>query len=616
MTTNLNSMHLEMGVNPEYTDRYTTSVESSVVQKALSGDTAAFARMCCAYVNQIYTYIYYQVKDQNATGELVTEIFLEAYKKIQTYKDSQDFLLWLYRIAHDYLATDPRFFSSIPFPERQTVILKFLLGLNNQEVAWVTGQKTSLIKMLQAQALSNLKPTGNKASIKLSRSFCETLDNCFLRISSGESIERCLFQNARIRNQLEPLLLLGLSIARHPKVKPDINFKVNLFKILETRFQRLSRQFADIRQPKVQIVSQQPQTSAKQEVAEEPVEIEAGTPGIMSKLFLTIKSSRILSISIAAMVVAIVAISLLLSGVLQKFASSGASGMDCMLEVISGTVSIQNPGEDKWQTITGEVNTPDSARIKTGSTARASLTCPDGSKIVLTSDTEIEILNAKYNDEAGSAVTEIKQYSGKITSKVNEQLNTGSHFSIDTPAALVTVIGTEFTTEITPDSSTQISVIKGTVKVKANGKEVLVKAGYQLTVEMGASPGEPIPISSPEKTNPPDATPGSIPLSNVKYTLQVESTTGGRVILPVEVTGEYDENSEIKLVALADSGYAFSGWTGDIDYIHDIHAADTYLTIRDNCVITANFVRTYTLTIRTLGSSISVIPPREYPAGQ
>jgi len=96
---------------------------------------------------------------------------------------------------------------------------------------------------------------------------------------------------------------------------------------------------------------------------------------------------------------------------------------------------------------------------------------------------------------------------------------------------------------------------------------------------------------------------------NAKYkggrTLTVTSTIGGSVVLPGESIYSYDKNTVVNLEAVADTGYVFVNWTGDVDEVDDINAASTTVKMKDDYVITANFVKTYTLTIHcNLGGSV------------
>jgi uncharacterized repeat protein (TIGR02543 family) len=75
----------------------------------------------------------------------------------------------------------------------------------------------------------------------------------------------------------------------------------------------------------------------------------------------------------------------------------------------------------------------------------------------------------------------------------------------------------------------------------------------------------------------------------VQYTLTVSSTTGGSVTTPGEGTFAYDEGEVVELVAEADAGYHFDGWTGDVATVAKVNKAKTTITIDDDKSIAAKF---------------------------
>jgi len=75
----------------------------------------------------------------------------------------------------------------------------------------------------------------------------------------------------------------------------------------------------------------------------------------------------------------------------------------------------------------------------------------------------------------------------------------------------------------------------------------------------------------------------------VTYTLTITSTAGGNVTEPGEGTHTYDADTVVALKAVADTGYVFVNWTGDVDTIEDVNASETSITMNDNYTITANF---------------------------
>lgn len=73
------------------------------------------------------------------------------------------------------------------------------------------------------------------------------------------------------------------------------------------------------------------------------------------------------------------------------------------------------------------------------------------------------------------------------------------------------------------------------------------------------------------------------------HDLIVDSTDGGQVSAPGEGTFPYDCGTVVDLVAEAEPGYHFVEWTGDVDTVVAVDAAETAITMSGNYSITANF---------------------------
>ena len=73
------------------------------------------------------------------------------------------------------------------------------------------------------------------------------------------------------------------------------------------------------------------------------------------------------------------------------------------------------------------------------------------------------------------------------------------------------------------------------------------------------------------------------------YSLTISSTGGGSVTTPGEGTSIHAASTVVDLVAQPDEGYAFVKWTGDVDTIADVYAAETTIAMHDSYSITANF---------------------------
>ena len=84
------------------------------------------------------------------------------------------------------------------------------------------------------------------------------------------------------------------------------------------------------------------------------------------------------------------------------------------------------------------------------------------------------------------------------------------------------------------------------------------------------------------------------------YTLSVSATNGGSVN---SSGGEIEEGQQVTLIATPDTGYIFTGWTGDLTS----WSSQVGFTMSENITLTANFeVATYTLTVNAgSGGSVS-----------
>jgi len=98
------------------------------------------------------------------------------------------------------------------------------------------------------------------------------------------------------------------------------------------------------------------------------------------------------------------------------------------------------------------------------------------------------------------------------------------------------------------------------------------------------------------------------------FILAISSSSGGTVTTPGEGIFNYEEETEVDLIASPYNGYLFTGWTGDVGAITDTSAASTTIYMDANYSVTANFERIppdmYELTINSTGGG-SVITPGE-----
>ena len=169
--------------------------EHRLIERARYGDLAALGELYNLHVDRIYQYVRYRTGDEQTAEDITAEVFLRAIESIGDYEDQgAPFVAWLYRIAHarvidlwrrsqrqqtapledpllqealsspdDGIDTDFLQHQSLAIALRQltddqqdVIVLKFMQGLSNIEIARVLGKTEGAVKALQWRALEAL----------------------------------------------------------------------------------------------------------------------------------------------------------------------------------------------------------------------------------------------------------------------------------------------------------------------------------------------------------------------------------------------------------------------------------------------------------------------------
>jgi RNA polymerase sigma-70 factor (ECF subfamily) len=169
--------------------------EGLLIQRAQQGDLAAVSELYNLHVERIYRYIRYRTGDDLTAEDLTAEVFLRAIESLGSYREhGAPFIAWLYRIAHarviDYWRSSKRrqtaplddpllqdglvaaddaietdflqhrslwvALRQLTEDQQQVIVLKFVQGLSNAEIAQLLGKTEGAIKALQRRALESL----------------------------------------------------------------------------------------------------------------------------------------------------------------------------------------------------------------------------------------------------------------------------------------------------------------------------------------------------------------------------------------------------------------------------------------------------------------------------
>jgi RNA polymerase sigma-70 factor, ECF subfamily len=173
----------------------------SMVRSAMGGDASAFEGLIRMFQGGIFSMVYARTQSRTDAEDLVQDVFLKAYRNINTLKDAGVFKAWLYRIAinsvkdfhrnrrftslfgllgteggDEYPDTSPdgfdhlankqfwgrfnAFLKRLPTQQQEVFRLRFLDHLNISEIAQVLGRSESAVKTHLYRATEKFKDEG------------------------------------------------------------------------------------------------------------------------------------------------------------------------------------------------------------------------------------------------------------------------------------------------------------------------------------------------------------------------------------------------------------------------------------------------------------------------
>jgi len=164
-----------------------------LVDRAASGDFEAFGEIYSMYLDQVYRYVFYRVRNKMTAEDITEEVFVKAWRSIGSCKGrGHTFLPWLYRIAHNQMVDDFRsrkrevssvgiddladvsapesraetglewrelseLIAALPQNQGQVITMKFIEGMDNREIGRAMGKSQGAVRVLQMRALATLR---------------------------------------------------------------------------------------------------------------------------------------------------------------------------------------------------------------------------------------------------------------------------------------------------------------------------------------------------------------------------------------------------------------------------------------------------------------------------
>ena len=172
--------------------------EQEIIGRVLGGDRSAFAGLVEKYQGPVFNLAYRMTGSREDADDLTQETFIRAYQNLHRFDRDKKFFTWLYTIGinlirnhlkknarnvshlavadsalehqtsgegrgESYVISDDRMLrlekiiQQLPLDLREAVILKFMQDLTFEEVANVTGESVSAVKMRIYRGLEKIK---------------------------------------------------------------------------------------------------------------------------------------------------------------------------------------------------------------------------------------------------------------------------------------------------------------------------------------------------------------------------------------------------------------------------------------------------------------------------
>jgi hypothetical protein len=162
-----------------------------------------------------------------------------------------------------------------------------------------------------------------------------------------------------------------------------------------------------------------------------------------------------------------------------------------VLSTVSGKVLVQAAGSNSWIDGKAGMALKVGDKIKTDSSAAATVTFFDGSTIELKGDTEISFDELTAKSSSSPKTIRLGQTIGETTSRVVKLIDPTSRYEIETQAAVAAVRGSTMVVQVASDGATRVYNIEGTISITAQGKEVFIPAGSSSSAKPGEAPSAP-----------------------------------------------------------------------------------------------------------------------------
>lgn len=160
------------------------------------------------------------------------------------------------------------------------------------------------------------------------------------------------------------------------------------------------------------------------------------------------------------------------------------------VRVTRGTAYVKKAQSARWAALRGKGRVEPGDALRTGSNSLARVRTKGGHTVYVQAKTTIESVSEDGKD------TQFKVLVGRIRAFV-QKLRPANKFEVRTPVAAAAVRGTVFDMDVSEDTSSRLSVLKGAVNYRdlaGLAKEIEVLKGQTVLVPRGQAPRPPEPM--------------------------------------------------------------------------------------------------------------------------
>jgi len=184
-----------LSVRAVNTNERSQEPEAGLTRRAVAGDAEAFGILYDRYVDAVYRYVYYRVRNEAEAEDLTSEVFFRALRAMPRYQPRQPLLAWLYRIARNAVIDRARrlrpqlsFEDALEHPgadrvvdphegldrlsdgielraaisrltplQQDVIILRYVEGLDTRSIGRILGRRDGTVRGIEFRALGALR---------------------------------------------------------------------------------------------------------------------------------------------------------------------------------------------------------------------------------------------------------------------------------------------------------------------------------------------------------------------------------------------------------------------------------------------------------------------------